>query len=81
MENDHFDNTPDSGSGFWTIILVLLILFCVGYFYNLHGDSNATSDYWEIRISHSPNGYEIKKYDYDEILREAQQIVEDSLSE
>lgn len=81
MEKGHFDNSPDSGSGYWLFVFVMLLILGIGYFIHMYNSSDASSDYWEIRIVHTPQGFEIKKYDYDDILRDAQQIVEDSFSE
>ena len=80
MENDNFDNTPDNGSGFWNWIFIILLSACIFWFIHMYNSAAGQySDYWEIRITHSPNGFEIKKYDYDGILRDAQEKVNEYL--
>lgn len=69
--SDNFDNTPDSGGGFWTFILIFLLVVGFGYAGYMFLSNGGTSDYWEIRISHTPNGFEVKKYDYDAIMKDA----------
>lgn len=80
--DSHFDNSPDKGgSGFWTFILVFLIVLGILYFVNLSNSNSGSSDYWEIRISHTSNGIEIKKYDYDEIMNDALEKVKEIMGE
>lgn len=72
MENVNFDNTPDKGSGFWNFIFIILLFACIFWFIHLYNSASGQySDYWEIRIIHSSNGFEVKKYDYDEIMNDA----------
>ena len=71
MENNQ-NNSEKSWP--WVLLLIGLIFAFSVYFGLISSGSNNNSKYWEIRITHSPDGYEIHKYDYDDLYNALDEI-------
>ena len=79
--HENKNEKPDYSQLILVLSLFVLIFYGIYQHFHVDGDINFNSDdkseYWEIRLVHTSNGFEIKKYNYSEMLDDAEKLVND----